>query len=167
METSRDWGNELFESLKWLGIAFLITAVVFVVVAALLLRLTKWGRQFWHVSGDYFRGPGAWRTWVFVGFLLLMALLTVRLSVLLSYWGNDMFASFQLAASALNSGDDAALSQAKTGFWDSAKLFTLLITVWTVKELVYLWAKLAFDIRWRVWLTERITSDCVVTRCGS
>ncbi|MFC6009719.1 ABC transporter ATP-binding protein/permease [Nocardia lasii] len=159
METSRDWGNELFESVKWLGFAFVITAVIFVVVAALLLRLTKWGRQFWHVSGDYFRGPGAWRTWLFAAFLLLMALLTVRLSVLLSYWGNDMFASFQLAASALNSGDDAALSDAKTGFWNSAKLFTLLITVWTVKELVYLWAKLAFDIRWRVWLTERITSD--------
>ncbi len=159
METSRDWSVEWFESLKWLGIAFLITAVVFVVIAALLLRLTKWGRQFWYVSGDYFRGAGAWRTWLFIAALLFMAMLTVRLSVLLSYWGNDMFASFQLAASALNSGDDAALSDAKTGFWNSAKLFTLLITIWTVKELVYLYAKLAFDIRWRVWLTERITGD--------
>ncbi|MGF0315089.1 ABC transporter ATP-binding protein/permease [Nocardia fluminea] len=164
METSRDWSVEWFESLKWLGIAFLITAVAFVVVAALLLRLTKWGRQFWFVSGDYFRGPGAWRTWLFVAALLLMALLTVRLSVLLSYWGNDMFASFQLAASALQSDDDAALSEAKTGFWNSAKLFTLLITIWTVKELVYLYAKLAFDIRWRVWLTDRVTTDWMAGR---
>ena len=159
METSRDWSVEWFESLKWLGIAFLITAVAFVVIAALLLRLTKWGRQFWSVSGNYFRGAGAWRVWLFVAALLFMALLTVRLSVLLSYWGNDMFASFQLAASALKSGDDAALSEAKSGFWDSAKLFTLLITIWTVKELVYLYAKLAFDIRWRVWLTDHVTTD--------
>jgi putative ATP-binding cassette transporter len=28
-----------------------------------------------------------------------------------------------------------------------------------VKELTYLYAKLAFDIRWRVWLTERVTAD--------
>ncbi|MEU4812119.1 ABC transporter ATP-binding protein/permease [Nocardia fluminea] len=159
METSRDWSVEWFESLKWLGIAFLITAVVFVVIAALLLRLTKWGRQFWHVSGDYFRGPGAWRTWLFIAALLIMALLSVRLSVLISYWGNDMFTSFQVGASALKAADEAGVSEAKTGFWNSAKLFILLITIWMVKELVYLYAKLAFDIRWRVWLTERVTTD--------
>ncbi|MEV0333120.1 ABC transporter ATP-binding protein/permease [Nocardia sp. NPDC050717] len=159
METSRDWSVEWFESAKWLGIAFLITAVAFVVIAALLLRFTRWGRQFWAVSGNYYRGPGAWKTWLFVAGLLLMALLSVRLSVLLSYWGNDMFASFQLAASALQSDDAEKLSQAKTGFWDSAKLFTLLIVIWTIKELVYLYAKLAYDIRWRVWLTEHITTD--------
>ncbi|MGW5310372.1 ABC transporter ATP-binding protein/permease [Nocardia thailandica] len=159
METSRDWSVEWLESLKWLAIAFSITLVAFVVIAALLLTLTKWGRQFWSVSGGYFRGEGAWRTWLFVAALLFMALLSVRLSVLLSYWGNDMFTSFQLGAAALKSGDAAALSEAKTGFWDSAKLFIVLITIWMVKELVYLYGKLAFDIRWRVWLTEHVTTD--------
>ncbi|MEU8896810.1 ABC transporter ATP-binding protein/permease [Nocardia sp. NPDC048505] len=159
METSRDWGNEWFESLKWLAIAFSITAVAFVVIAALLLTFTKWGRQFWSVSGDYFRGPGAWRTWLFIGALLFLALLTVRLSVLLSYWGNDMFTSFQVGGSALKAQDAAGVEEAKTAFWNSAKLFILLITIWMVKELVYLYAKLAFDIRWRVWLTEHVTAD--------
>ncbi|WP_194817325.1 ABC transporter ATP-binding protein/permease [Nocardia sp. XZ_19_385] len=159
MKTSRDWSVEWLESLKWLAIAFSITAVAFVVIAALLLTLTKWGRQFWAVSGGYFRGPGAWRTWLFVAALLLLALLSVRLSVLLSYWGNDMFSSFQLGGSGLSAGDAAKVSEAKTGFWNSAKLFVVLITIWMVKELVYLYGKLAFDIRWRVWLTEHVTTD--------
>lgn len=159
MTTSRDWGNELFASLKWLLITFSITAVVFVVIAAVLLRFTKWGRQFWSVSGGYFRGPGAWRTWLFIAALLFLALLSVRLSVLISYWGNDMFSSFQAGGSALKAGDSEGISEAKTAFWNSAKLFIVLITIWMVKELVYLYSKLAFDIRWRVWLTEQVTSD--------
>ncbi|WP_373291602.1 ABC transporter ATP-binding protein/permease [Nocardia camponoti] len=159
METSRDWSIEWVESLKWLAIAFPITAIVALIVGALLLTLTKWGRQFWNVSGNYFRGEGAWRTWLFVAVLLLFSLLTVRLSVLLSYWGNDLFASFQAIVAGLGSGDAAALSEAKSAFWDAVKLWVVLIVIWTVNQLVYLYAKLAFDIRWRVWLTERVTAD--------
>ncbi|MCZ9327847.1 ABC transporter ATP-binding protein/permease [Nocardia farcinica] len=159
LETSRDWGNEFVESLKWLGIAFTATAVGFTIVVALLLTLTKWGRQFWSVSGGYFRGPGAWRTLLFVGALLFMTLVVVRLNVLLSYWGNDMFSSLQAGGSAFAAGDSAALDQAEDAFWKSMIVFTVLIVVWIVNQLVNLYASMAFDIRWRVWLTEHVTTD--------
>ncbi|WP_040794497.1 ABC transporter ATP-binding protein/permease [Nocardia higoensis] len=159
METSRDWGNELLESLKWLGIAFTITAVGFAVVVALLLTLTRWGRQFWSVAGGYFRGSGAWRTLLFVAALLFMTLVVVRLNVLLSYWGNDMFSSLQAGGSALASGDSAGLSEAEDAFWKSMIVFAVLIAIWIVNQLLNLYASLAFDIRWRVWLTEHVTTD--------
>jgi len=159
LETSRDWGNELIESLKWLGIAFVITAVCFTVVVALLLTLTKWGRQFWSVSGGYFHGRGAWRTLLFVSALLFMTLVVVRLNVLISYWGNDMFNSLQAGGSALAGGDSAGLSEAEDAFWKSMIVFAVLIVVWIVNQLVNLYASMAFDIRWRVWLTEHVTTD--------
>ncbi|MFD6463923.1 hypothetical protein ACFWFG_38720, partial [Streptomyces roseolus] len=71
METSRDWGVEWIESLKWILEAFAITAVAFAVIAALLLTLTKWGRQFWSVSGDFFKGKTGYLTILLVAVLLL------------------------------------------------------------------------------------------------
>jgi putative ATP-binding cassette transporter len=38
------------------GLAWLITSVASVIVLVLLARLTTWGRQFWRVTGGYFRG---------------------------------------------------------------------------------------------------------------
>ena len=60
---SLDWANEIPHSLLWTGKAWLITAVAAVVVLVLLARLTTWGRQFWRVTGGYFRGPGSAAVW--------------------------------------------------------------------------------------------------------
>ena len=60
METyspSIDWGNELVPSLLWILKAWTISAAVVLIICALLMRYTVWGRQFWRVSGDYFKGP--------------------------------------------------------------------------------------------------------------
>ena len=59
METftpSLDWGNELIASALWVAKAWVIAAVGMVVVLALLARYTKWGGQFWRITGDYFKG---------------------------------------------------------------------------------------------------------------
>ncbi len=39
-----EWGNVLVDSAWWTLKAYVITAVVFVVVVALLARATHWGR---------------------------------------------------------------------------------------------------------------------------
>ncbi len=43
MEYSIDWGNEVWASLKWLAIAFGISAVAMLVIGLLLARFSRWG----------------------------------------------------------------------------------------------------------------------------
>src|SRR5260370_16406164 len=70
METltpSLDWGDELITSVLWVAKAWVIGAAGMVVVLALLGRFTTWGRQFWRVTGGYFKGPGSLSGWVWPG----------------------------------------------------------------------------------------------------
>ncbi|MGW4368151.1 ABC transporter ATP-binding protein/permease [Nocardia takedensis] len=159
VDTSRDWGNELLETAKWLVIAFSITAVVFTLVVALLLRFTVWGRQFWKVSGTFFTQPGAWRTYAFVAVLLFMTLFAVRMNVLFSYQANDMYTALAAAAAAIAGGDGGELDAAKSAFWDSVVVFGVLATIHVVRALLDYYLEQAFDIRWRLWLTEHVTTD--------
>ena len=87
---SLDWANEIPHSLLWAAKAWGITAVATVLVLALLARYTSWGRQFWRVTGDYFRGRDSVRVWAGLGVLLFSVLIAVRLDVLLSYVSNDL-----------------------------------------------------------------------------
>ncbi|TSD98148.1 ABC transporter ATP-binding protein/permease [Skermania sp. ID1734] len=159
MDASRDWGNEIFESLKWLAIAFGITAVCFTVAAVALLSLTKWGRQFWRISRGYFVGPGGWRTILFVAVLVFMAVWSVRMNVLFSYQSNDMFTAVQYVAQAFSQHDAATLHAAEAAFWHSMIVFSILATIHVVRSLLDYYIGQAFDIRWRLWLTEHVTTD--------
>ncbi|GAB4583147.1 ABC transporter ATP-binding protein/permease [Nocardia sp. IFM 10818] len=159
MTTSRDWGNELFETLKWLAIAFTITMVAFVVISALLLRYTKWGKQFWAITGEYFRGPQAPRVWTFVAVLVFLTVFGVRLNVLFSYWSADLYDSFQTGAAALGSGDAETLATARDAFWSAMVLFAVLATIHVARAMVSIYLSQVFDIQWREWLTNNVTQD--------
>nr|QIE08770.1 ABC transporter ATP-binding protein [Nocardia sp.] len=159
METSRDWGNELLATVQWLAIAFSVTAVVFTVVVALMLSLTKWGRQFWHLTGGFFRGPEAWKTIAFAALLLFMTVFSVRMAVLFSYQGNDMFTALQNGVAAMSGGNAAGLDAAKAAFWSSIVVFAVLATIHVTRALVDYYLGQAFEIRWREWLTEHVTTD--------
>ncbi len=159
METSRDWGNEVFESLKWILITFGITAVVFTAIIAVLFRITVWGRQFWHISGDYFRGSGGWKSIGFFALLLFFTICAVRLNVLFSYMGNDIFSALQGGVAAAAQGDEVARSAALDAFWDAIVVFVVLATLHVARGMLHIYLSLAFDIRWRVWLTDRFTHD--------
>ena len=66
METftpSLDWGDELIASALWVAKAWAIAAVGMLVVLALLARFTTWGRQFWRITGDYFKGRQSIPVW--------------------------------------------------------------------------------------------------------
>lgn len=159
MTTSRDWGIELQASGLWLLEAFAITVVLFVIVAALLVYLTKWGRQFWRLTGAYFIGWRAWRSLGFVAVLLFLAVWSVRMNMLLTYQSNDMFDALQNGASAASSGKATVLHAAEHAFWDSMIVFSVLATIHVARTMIEYFLGLAFEIQWRVWLTERVTAD--------
>ncbi len=159
METSVDWSNEVVKSLFWILKAFAITAPCFAAVVAVLLISTRWGRQFWRIAGPYFSGSGSWKVYVFLAVLLFFSLFGVRMSVLFSYWSNDQYSSLQYGAQALAQGDSAALDAAKSAFWNAVVLFVVLATIHVVRALLSFYLGQWFDIRWRVWLTERVASD--------
>lgn len=159
MEASRDWSNELIESLKWLLITFGITSVCFVAIIAVLFRTTKWGRQFWRISGQYYVGPGGWKPCLFYALLLLVTLAAVRLNVLFTFMGNDIFTALQGGVAGLATGDAAAVTAAEEAFWDAIVVFVVLATLHVARGMFHIYLSLAFDIRWRVWLTDRFTND--------
>lgn len=159
METSRDWAHELVSSLIWLSWVFPLTFVVSAVVIAILLRTTKWGRQVWTVSGGFFRGPGAWKVYALLAVLLAFSLFSVRMNVLFSYWSNDFFNSLQFGAEAMATRNAGGLEQAQAFFWSALGLFAVLATIHVVRALVAYYIGEAFEIRWRLWLTDHVTAD--------
>ena len=156
---SLDWANELPTSLLWAGKAWLITAAVTVVVLVLLARYTTWGRQFWRVSGGYFRGRASIGVWLWLGVLLFSTLIAVRLEVLLSYFVNDLYSSLQVAFEGAGAGNDAVRDSGVRGFWTAILTFVLIAALYVSRQLIDIYLTQNFIIRWRVWLTDRLTGD--------
>ncbi len=158
METftpSLDWGTELVTSILWVGRAWAIAAVGMVGVLAMLARYTGWGRQFWRITGDYFKGRQSIPAWALLGVLLLSVMVDVRLGVLFSYQSNDQFSALQAAFGGEGSAKDTAID----GFWVSMLILAGLIIVDIVRTVLDTYLMQRFIIRWRVWLTHRLTAD--------
>ena len=158
METftpSLDWGSELIASGLWVAKAWAIGAVCMLVVLALLARFTTWGRQFWRITGGYFKGRESIPVWTLLGVLLLLVMFDVRLAVLFSYQSNDQFSALQAAFQ----GEGAAKNIAISGFWFSILVLAGLIVADITRTLLDTYLMQSFIIRWRVWLTHRLTGD--------
>ncbi|MEN3318899.1 MAG: vitamin B12/bleomycin/antimicrobial peptide transport system ATP-binding/permease protein [Mycobacterium sp.] len=152
------WGGELLTSLWWIAKGWAIAAVCTLVILVLLARFTTWGRQFWRVTGDYFKGPESVKVWLWLGVLLLSVIAGVRIDVLISYQGNDMMSSFQVIAQGLM-GNDAVKSSGAHGFWLSMLVFAVLATIHVGRVMLDLFLMQRFMLRWREWLTDRLTGD--------
>jgi len=138
-----NWGSELLASLVWLGQAMVVTLLLGGSCVWLLTRHTQWGRQFWQLSGDYFRPrQHGWRPLLSLLLIVLVTLAGVRLSVLFSNWYNGMYTSLQ------------KLDQ--QAFWASMLLFAALATAHVGRVLFEYYLQQAFVIRWRQWLNERL-----------
>jgi len=153
---SLDWGDELVLSALWVAKAWAISAVCIVVILALIARFTTWGRQFWHVTGDYFTGRDSAIVWAWLGGLLLLVMTAVRLDVLYSYQANDQYTAVQAA---LSGADEAVKASGRQGFWIALGILMILAIVNVTLILVDLYAMQRFILRWRVWLTNRLTAD--------
>jgi putative ATP-binding cassette transporter len=150
-----DWGNELLTSALWVARAWAIAAVCTLVILALLARFTTWGRQFWRITGDYFMGRQSIPVWALLGVLLASVMIDVRLGVLFSYQSNDQFSALQAAFS----GEGAAKQSAIDGFWAAILVLVGLAVIDIVRNLLDIYLMQRFIIRWRVWLTRRLTRD--------
>ncbi|PYC18911.1 ABC transporter ATP-binding protein/permease [Pseudomonas mosselii] len=140
-----NWHQALQESLSWLAIASLVTLVCFTITALLAVRHTRWGAQFWQLAGPYFSLRRSWRPLLAFALLLVLTLFAVRLNVLFSFWYNGFYSALQ------------ALDQ--TAFWYLLGVFAVLATIHVLRSLFAFYVTQAFNIRWRVWLTERLTAD--------
>jgi len=158
METftpSLNWGDELITSLLWVAKAWAIAAVCTLVVLALLARFTTWGRQFWRITGDYFTVRQSIRVWALLGVLLLSVMIDVRLGVLFSYQINDQFSALEGAFDDERGANQSAIE----GFWAAMVVYVGLAVTDIIRNLLDVYLMQRFIIRWRVWLTQRLTRD--------
>ena len=102
----------------WLAQAWVIAAIATLFICVLIARYTVWGRQFWRITGAYFTGPESVKVWLWLAAILLLVIVGVRLSVLLSYQGNDMLTSFQVVEAGRRGGggNDAVKESGRDGF---------------------------------------------------
>lgn len=158
MKTATDWGTEIWRSLGWIAWVWPLTFVCFVAVAFLLVRLTQWGRQFWRISSGFFTGSEARVTWTYLAVLLLSVVAGVRLTVVFSYYYFDIAASIQAISGSL-AKDKAGMPEARAAFWHAIQMFIVLAIIHVARMMLDVYILQAFIIRWRVWLTDRITTN--------
>ena len=151
---SIDWSHEVVNSALWVLQVWLITACALLVVLVLIGRTTEWGRQFWRITGDYFKGSQSVPVWTVIGLLLLSAILVVRINVLLSYYANDLFSALQLTFQ-----PGAARDTGIHGFWMTILVFAVLAVCYVARTLADLYLTQTFIMRWRIWLSRRFIDD--------
>jgi vitamin B12/bleomycin/antimicrobial peptide transport system ATP-binding/permease protein len=156
---SIDWSAAFTDSLRWLAMAWAIGAVVLFLVLVLFRYFTPWGRQFWRITRGYFVGRGSVKVWVWLGVLLLSVLMSVRLNVLLSYQGNDLYTALQKAFQGTASDNSVVRNSGIHGFWMSLGIFCLLATLYVIRFAADIYLTQRFIIAWRMWLTAHLTDD--------
>ncbi|WP_278221244.1 ABC transporter ATP-binding protein/permease [Mycolicibacterium gadium] len=154
-----DWGNELLTSLQWVGQAWLIAAVATLLICVLIAKYTVWGRQFWRITGDYFKGPDSVKVWLWLAVILLSVMVGVRLTVLFSFQGNDMMTALQAVAGGLATGNDEVKNSGRDGFYMSMIVFSVLAFLHVARIMLDLFVTQRFMLAWRRWLTDRMTGD--------
>ncbi|BDX32148.1 ABC transporter permease [Mycobacterium antarcticum] len=154
-----DWSAEWLTSLWWIIRWWAYTAVATLIVLVLLGRFTNWGRQFWKVTGAYFSGRSSILVWTWLAGLLLSVIIGVRLTVLFSYQSNDMLTSFQVIAAGVGGGDDTIKESGRDGFWLSIIVFSIMAIIYVARIMLDLFLMQRFMLRWRAWLTDRLTGD--------
>jgi len=156
---SLDWSDEVPASLLWSAKAWVIAAAVTVVLLILLARYTVWGRQFWRITGGYFRGRESVLVWAWLGVLLFSVMISVRLQVLLSYFSNDLYSSLQTAFEGAGAGNEAVKQSGVDGFKQAILTFVVIAAVYIASMLIDVYLTQRFIIRWRVWLNNRLIGD--------
>lgn len=151
---SIDWSHEFLNSTLWVLQVWVITACCLLVVLFAVGRTTEWGRQFWRITGDYFKGRQSAPVWGIVGLLLLSVILVVRINVLLSYYANDLFSALQVTFQ-----PDSARMTGIHGFWMTILVFAVLAVCYVARTLLDLYLTQTFIMRWRIWLSHRFIDD--------
>ena len=137
-----NWYKEFIASLEWVGIAFSVSIVLLLIIGFVLIRTTRWASQFWQIAHTYFnplKNPLALLNFAVILFLSLFG---VRVSVLFSYWYNNMYTALQ--------------EKDESTFWLQMIVFAVLAIIHIFRSLIALYLQQAFTIRWREDLNERV-----------
>jgi vitamin B12/bleomycin/antimicrobial peptide transport system ATP-binding/permease protein len=156
---SIDWGHELISSSRWILETWAVSAACLLVVAVAVVRFTRWGSEFWRITGEYFTGRQSVPAWSLFGLLLLSVMMAVRISVLISYYSNDLYSALQTAFQGAGAGNEAVRDSGIHGFWVAIWTFCVIATIQVIRTMADLYLTQRFVIRWRVWLTDRLTMD--------
>jgi vitamin B12/bleomycin/antimicrobial peptide transport system ATP-binding/permease protein len=156
---SIDWSAALIDSVQWTAIAWVIGAICLLAALVVVRYSTPWGQQFWRITRGYFVGPQSVRVWLMLGVLLLSVLLSVRLTVLFSYQGNDLYTAVQKAVQGIAAGDDEVKQSGIHGFWMSIAVFSVLAVLYVIRYMIDIYLTQRFIIAWRIWLTAHLTDD--------
>jgi vitamin B12/bleomycin/antimicrobial peptide transport system ATP-binding/permease protein len=156
---SIDWGHELVASSRWILETWAVSAACLLIVAVAVIRFTRWGGDFWRITGAYFTGRQSVPVWSLFGLLLVSAMIAVRIDILLSYYSNDLYSSLQTAFQGAGAGNSAVRDSGIHGFWAAIWTFCVIATVHVMRVMADLYLAQRFVIRWRIWLTDRLTTD--------
>ncbi|QLL10239.1 ABC transporter ATP-binding protein/permease [Mycobacterium vicinigordonae] len=159
-----DWSHALQDSVRWLAIAWVVSAVCLLLALVVMRFFTPWGRQFWRITRGYFVGRESVRVWLMLGVLLLSVLMSVRLDVLFSYFTNDLYSSVQTFVQGDAAHREIVKQSGKHGFYVSMAVFSILAAVFIARYLVDIYLLQRFVIAWRVWLTGHLTDDWLAGR---
>lgn len=156
---SIDWGHELVSSVRWILEAWAVSGSCLLIVAIVVVRFTGWGRQFWRITGNYFTDRRSAPVLTLFCLLLLSVMISVRITVLFTYFSNDLYSALQTAFQGAAAGNDAVRDSGIHGFWVAIWTFCVIATLHVIQVMADLYLAQRFFIRWRVWLTDRLTAD--------
>jgi vitamin B12/bleomycin/antimicrobial peptide transport system ATP-binding/permease protein len=142
-----DWSTEWLNSLVWIAGVTVLAVLGSAVVLALVVRVTRWGRQFRRLAYPYFvpRGGQGWGPLLNLLAVIALAITSVRLQVILSYLINDLYSAL--------GGMDAAT------FGRDIGIFAILSVFFLAQALLEFYVQQRLILRWRVWLNDHIVDD--------
>ncbi|MDG2957617.1 ABC transporter ATP-binding protein/permease [Exercitatus varius] len=136
-----NWQTELHNSFPWLlkSLFWLISGLI---LTALLLRRTEFGRKFWLITRPCLTPQNRWKSLGLILLLLVFILLEVRISVLNTFFYNGLYSSMQ--------------NKAADAFWFFAMINALLVGFKIIHAILHYFVRQVFEIRWLEKLNEQM-----------
>jgi vitamin B12/bleomycin/antimicrobial peptide transport system ATP-binding/permease protein len=161
---SIDWGAEVVKSAVWILTTSAISAACVLLIGVVLIRFTTFGRRYWTITGGFFSGRASLPAWGLLAVMMLSVIASVRIDVLLSYYHNDLYSALQIAVQGVATKHVAERNSGIHGFYFAIAIFALLAAINIARIVFDTWLTQMFIIRWRVWLTARLTGRWLTRR---
>ena len=145
-----DYGQEAITSLLWVLQTLAITALFFSFGIFLLVRFSRWGKQFWQFAGGYLSPKRSVKPLLFFLLIVALTLVSVRISLVYSEWYNNMYTSLQEFNQAV--------------FWQQMGLFCVIAACAVSTSLASYYIEQRFIISWIAWLNDELTNKWMTNR---
>ena len=137
-----DYTQEIITSSLWIARTLALTVIFFSLGIFLLVRLTRWGKQFWMFAGGYLSPKRSIKPLLFFVLIVTLTLFSVRLSLVHSTWYNNMYTALQ--------------EFNQTVFWEQMILFCFIAGFSVAAALISYYLNQRFSINWIEWLNTEL-----------